>query len=255
MEEKHKAGQKVKAKEAAASAIAKRSSKKLSASGRPGEQVPKKGKPNKFCQHCKAKDEPHLTHNSKECRRYDGMGNPMAAAACKSSDAKPSSKKGGNKQMAYLMATLESLMKKGLKKVMKSKKRKRNHAYDSPSSSDSDFEWEAGCSDTEHVVDKRLKLDEPFLSDSKSTQPRPIKVTNQNPISDNRADGKALEIDKAGIVTAVVVVMHLYGNTKSNLPGGTVGYPAQPGFYPAQTGLTWRNHRLPSPTSINLEEP
>ncbi len=32
------------------------------------------------------------------------------------------------------------------------------------------------------------------------------------------------------------------------LPGGTVGYPAQP-------GLTWRNHRLSSPTRINLEEP
>ncbi len=31
-------------------------------------------------------------------------------------------------------------------------------------------------------------------------------------------------------------------------PGGTVGYPAQP-------GLTWRNHKLPSPTRINLEEP
>ncbi len=55
MEEKHKAGQKAKAKEAAASAIAKGSSKKHSASGNPGEQVPKKGKPNNFCQHCKAK--------------------------------------------------------------------------------------------------------------------------------------------------------------------------------------------------------
>jgi hypothetical protein len=32
------------------------------------------------------------------------------------------------------------------------------------------------------------------------------------------------------------------------LPGGTVGYPAQP-------GITWRNHRLPSPTRINLEKP
>ncbi len=42
--------------------------------------------------------------------------------------------------MAYLMAAVESMMKKGLKKVMKSKKRKRNHAYDSPSSSDSDSE-------------------------------------------------------------------------------------------------------------------
>ncbi len=29
------------------------------------------------------------------------------------------------------------------------------------------------------------------------------------------------------------------------LPGETVGYPAQP-------GLTWRNHRLPSPTRISL---
>jgi hypothetical protein len=28
------------------------------------------------------------------------------------------------------------------------------------------------------------------------------------------------------------------------LPGGTVGYPAQP-------GLTWRNRELPNPTKIN----
>ncbi len=31
------------------------------------------------------------------------------------------------------------------------------------------------------------------------------------------------------------------------LPGGTVGYPAQP-------GLIWRNRRLPIPTRINLAE-
>ena len=35
---------------------------------------------------------------------------------------------------------------------------------------------------------------------------------------------------------------------KNSKPGGTVGYPAQP-------GLTWRNRRSPSPTRINLEEP
>jgi hypothetical protein len=138
MEEKHKAGQKAKAKEGAASAIAKGSSKKRSASGNPGEQVPKKGKPNKFCQHCKAKGGPHLTHNTKECHRYDRIGNSLATAARKPGDAKPSSKKRGDKQMAYLTAAVESVMKKGLKKVMKSKKRKRNCAYDSPSSSDSD---------------------------------------------------------------------------------------------------------------------
>jgi hypothetical protein len=69
----------------------------------------------------------------------------------------------------------------------------------------------------EHVVDKHLKLDEPFLSDFKSTQPRPIKVMDQIPISSTRADEKALEIAKTGKVTTVVAVMHLYGNTKSNL--------------------------------------
>ncbi len=140
MDERHEAGLKVKAKEASASAITKGTSEKRSASGNPGEQVPKKGKPTKFCQHCKAKGSPHLTHNTKECRRCNGMGNAMAAAAHKPSDAKKPSEKGGNKQMAYLTATVESLMKKGLKKAMKSKKCKRNHAYDSPSSSDSDSE-------------------------------------------------------------------------------------------------------------------
>jgi hypothetical protein len=34
------------------------------------------------------------------------MGNPVAAAARKSGDAKQSSKKGGDKQMAYLTATV-----------------------------------------------------------------------------------------------------------------------------------------------------
>jgi hypothetical protein len=93
-----------------------------------------------FCQHCKAKGGPHLTHNIKECCRYDGMGNPVAAAGRKPSDAKLFSKKGGNKQMAYLTAAVDSVMKKGLKKVMKSKKCKHNRAYYSPSSSDSDSE-------------------------------------------------------------------------------------------------------------------
>jgi hypothetical protein len=58
MDEKHKAGLKAKAKEASASPIAKGSSKKRFASGNPGERVPKKTKPSKFCQHCKAKGSP-----------------------------------------------------------------------------------------------------------------------------------------------------------------------------------------------------
>jgi hypothetical protein len=42
--------------------------------------------------------------------------------------------------MACLMATVEFMMKKGLRKAMKSNKRKHNRAYDSPSSNDSDSE-------------------------------------------------------------------------------------------------------------------
>ncbi len=83
MDEKHTAGHKAKAKEASASANAKGSSKKRSASGNHGERVPKKGKPNKICQHCKAKGGPHLTHNTSECCRYDRNDNPVAATARK----------------------------------------------------------------------------------------------------------------------------------------------------------------------------
>jgi hypothetical protein len=97
MDKKHETGQKAKAKEASASAVAKGSFKKCSASGSPGEQVLKKGKPSKFCQHCKAKGGPHLTHNTNECCRYNGNGNPVAAAVREPGDAKLSSKKGGNK--------------------------------------------------------------------------------------------------------------------------------------------------------------
>jgi hypothetical protein len=140
MEERHEADLKAKAKESSASAIAKGTSKKHSASGNPGEQVLKKGKPNKFCQHYKAMGRHHLTHVTKECCRYNGTGNPVATATCKPGDAKQPSTKGGEKQMAYLTATIESMMKKGLKKAMKSKKRKKDHAYDLPSSSNSDSE-------------------------------------------------------------------------------------------------------------------
>jgi hypothetical protein len=112
MDEKHSASLKAKAKEAsAASAAAKRSSKKHSASGSSGElQVPKKARPSKFCQYCKAKGRPHLTHNTKECRSCDGNGNPISAFQGKPANAKKPAKKGGDQQMAYLTATVESLV-------------------------------------------------------------------------------------------------------------------------------------------------
>jgi hypothetical protein len=117
MDEKHNATLKAKAKEvAAASAAAKGSSKKHPASGNSGElQVQKKARPSKFCQHCKAKGGPHLTHNTKECRRYDGNRNPIPSFQGKLADAKKPAKKGGNQQMAYLTAAVESLVEKGLK--------------------------------------------------------------------------------------------------------------------------------------------
>jgi hypothetical protein len=141
MDEKHSASLKAKAKEtSAASAATKGSSKKRPASGISGElRVPKKARPSKFCQHCKAKGGPHLTYNTKECRRYDGNGNPVSSFQGKPADARKPAKKKGNTQMAYLSASVESLVKKGLKKAMKGKKRKRSRAYDT-SSSDSDSE-------------------------------------------------------------------------------------------------------------------
>jgi hypothetical protein len=96
---------------------------------------------------------------------------------------------------------------------VKGKKRKRSRTYDS-SSSDSDSEQGIGSRDTELVVDEHLKLDMLFMSDLQSTQPRLIKVTDSVLHSD-RADVKALENAKTGKETAVVTVMHLYGNAKS----------------------------------------
>jgi hypothetical protein len=65
------------------------------------------------------------------------------------------------------------------------------------------------------VVDKRLKLDKPFMSDIQSTQPRPITVTDSVSNSD-RVDVKTLENAKMGKVTPVVAVMHLYGNPEGS---------------------------------------
>ncbi len=65
------------------------------------------------------------------------MGNPISLFQTKPAEAKNPAKKGGNKQMAYLSASVETLVKKGLKETIKSKKCKRNRACDS-SSGDSD---------------------------------------------------------------------------------------------------------------------
>jgi hypothetical protein len=95
MNKKHQASLKAKLKEASsASTSTKGSYKMCSAFGNPGERVPKKVRPAKFCQPCKKKGGPHLIHNTNECCKYNKDGNLVAAAALKPFDAKKPFKKG-----------------------------------------------------------------------------------------------------------------------------------------------------------------
>ena len=140
MNEKHNKKVKAKAKDTVAVASAKKDSKKRASTGLDEQRVPKKAHTaNKFCQHCKMNGSPYTTHNTKECRKYDKDGKAVAATAGKPYEKKPYKKNGGgsDKQMAYLTATTESLVKKGIKKAGKKKRKKRS--YES-SSSDSDSE-------------------------------------------------------------------------------------------------------------------
>jgi hypothetical protein len=64
------------------------------------------------------------------------------------------------------------------------------------------------------------------MSDLQSTQPTPIKVTDTI-LNSKRADAKALENAKTGKVTAVVAVMHLYGDTKNRSIGNNAKFSAK----------------------------
>ncbi len=60
-------------------------------------------------------------------------------------------------------------------------------------------------------------IDNPFTFNLESVQPRPIKVTD--PVPNNiRAEKKEIENTKTGILTMVVAVMHIFGETKHNSP-------------------------------------
>ena len=106
--------------------------------------------------------------------------------------------------MAYLQDTIESLVKKGLKKAAMKKRKKRYHGS---SNSNSNSE-QSGYSDTGLHVDKRLKLDKPLTLNLMSMEPRPIKVTNlaNKTICGNE---KAIKNAKTGKVTAVAAVMQI----------------------------------------------
>ena len=82
---------------------------------------------------------PYTSHNTKECLKYDKDGKAVAAAGKKPYEKKPYKKDGGgnDKQMAYLLEAIKSLVRKGLKKAVK-KHRKKRSCDDSSSSSDSE---------------------------------------------------------------------------------------------------------------------
>jgi hypothetical protein len=138
MNKKRAESAKAKGKDGTASAGAKSNPKKRASTGST-ERVPKKVKTTKFCQHCKNNGGPYMSHNTKECRKYDKDGKAVAAAGKKPYEKKPYKRDGGgnNKQMAYLLEAIESLVKKGLKKAVK-KHRKKRSCDDSSSSSDSE---------------------------------------------------------------------------------------------------------------------
>ncbi len=138
MNEKCMESAKARGRDGAASASAKSNPKKRASTGST-EQVPKKVKTAKFCNHCKNNGGPYTPHNTKECHKYDKDGKAVAAAGKKPYEKKPYKKDGGrnDKQMAYLSEAIESLVKKGLKKAVK-KHRKKRSCDDYSSSSDSE---------------------------------------------------------------------------------------------------------------------
>jgi hypothetical protein len=110
---------------------------KRKASGGPTGRVRKKGRSEKFYQHCKAHGGPFTTYNTLDCRCYDSNGKPLEAAAGKPSESKePYKKSGGNKGMAFMQSMFKTYVKIQ-KKASRSKKCKKRD-YDSSNSSDSE---------------------------------------------------------------------------------------------------------------------
>jgi hypothetical protein len=115
MNEKRAELAKARGKDGTASAGAKSSPKKRVSTGS-SEQVPKKACSAKFCQRCKNNGGPYMSHNTKECPKYDKDGKAVAASGKNPYKKKPYKKDGGgnDKQMAFLTDAIESLVKKGL---------------------------------------------------------------------------------------------------------------------------------------------
>jgi hypothetical protein len=82
MNKKRVESAKARGKDGTALAGAKSSPKKRVSTGS-GEQVPKKARSAKFCQHCKNNGGPYTSHNTKECRKYDKDGKAVVAVGKK----------------------------------------------------------------------------------------------------------------------------------------------------------------------------
>jgi hypothetical protein len=80
-----------------------------------------------------------MSHNTKECCKYNKDRKAVAASGKKPYEKKPYKKHGGrdDKQMAFPTEAIESLVKKGLKKAAK-KKHKKCSRGDSSSNSNSE---------------------------------------------------------------------------------------------------------------------
>ena len=94
MSKKHAESAKARGKDGTASAGAKSSPKKRASTGS-NEQVPKKAHTAKFCQHCKNNGGHYMSHNAKECCKYDKEGKAVAASRKKPYKKKPYKKDGG----------------------------------------------------------------------------------------------------------------------------------------------------------------
>jgi hypothetical protein len=82
MNEKRVGLAKARGKDGMALAGAKSSPKKRASTGS-SKRVPKKACSAKFCQHCKNNGGPYMSHNTKECCKYDKDGKAVAAAGKK----------------------------------------------------------------------------------------------------------------------------------------------------------------------------
>ncbi len=111
MVEKQNKKLKVKGKASTPRSKAK-SNPKRKASGGPTDQVPKKGRSEKFCLCCKVHGGPYQTHNTLDCRCYDSHGKPLEAAAGKPSESKkPYKKMGGDRGMAFMQIMFEAYVR------------------------------------------------------------------------------------------------------------------------------------------------